>query len=141
MADPKKHDIRSWDGKNVQMKKYDYAHFDLAFVDGPAGGENREWSTKFASEIADRVIVHDAGRVPERKWQAKYLEKDFEMVSKGGHRCHYWKRKKLIKEVPLIETLSDGKPTAKMVTTTRGYGGSELAGIRARTANPIRASR
>lgn len=130
MADPNKHDIRHWDGKTVPMRKYDYAHFDLAFVDGPAGGENREWSTKFASEIADHVIVHDAGRVPERKWQAKYLEKDFEMVSKGGHRCHYWKRKKLIKPTPLIEEIKDGKPTAKMLTTCRGYGGSERSTIK-----------
>jgi ADP-heptose:LPS heptosyltransferase len=130
MADPKKHDIRKWDGKTVPMKEYDIPYFDLAFVDGPAGGENREWSIKYASESADHVIVHDAGRVPERKWQAKYLEKDFKMVSKGGHRCHYWKRKKLIEPEPLIEELDDGKPTAKMVTTTRGYGGSERSTIK-----------
>jgi ADP-heptose:LPS heptosyltransferase len=129
MADPKKHDIRKWDGKNVPMRDYDIVHFDFAFVDGPAGGENREWSVKFASEFADRVIVHDAGRVPERKWQSKYLEPEFEMVSKGGHRCHYWKRKKLIEPTPLIEELKDGKPSMKMVTTCRGYGGSERSTI------------
>ncbi|MCK5604643.1 glycosyltransferase, partial [Candidatus Pacearchaeota archaeon] len=128
-ADPKKHDIRHWDGKTVPMKEYDIAHFDLAFVDGPPGGKNREWSVKYASEFADNVIVHDAGRVEERAWQTKYLEKDFEMVSKGGHRCHFWKRKELIKPQPLIEELDDGKPTAKMVTTTRGYGGSERSTI------------
>jgi ADP-heptose:LPS heptosyltransferase len=129
LADPKKHDIRKWDGTTVPMREYDIPYFDLAFVDGPAGGENREWSVKYASEFADRVIVHDAGRVPERKWQTKYLEEKFEMVSKGGHRCHYWKRKKLIEPEPLIEELKDGKPTAKMVTTTRGYGGSERSTI------------
>ncbi|MHA1801624.1 MAG: glycosyltransferase [Candidatus Heimdallarchaeaceae archaeon] len=130
MADPNKHDIRVWDGKTITLKDTDTPHFDFCFVDGPAGGENREWSTKYASELADNIIVHDAGRVPERKWQAKYLEKDFEMVAKGGHRCHWWKRKKLIKPEPLIEELTDGKPTAKMVTTTRGYGGSERSTIK-----------
>ena len=128
MADPKKHKFYIWDGKTVPAEKD--LHFDLAFVDGPAGGENREWSTKYASEHADHVIIHDAGRVPERKWQAKYLEKNFEMVSKGGHRCHYWKRKKLIKVGPLIEELNDGKPIAKLVTTTRGFGGSERSTIK-----------
>jgi ADP-heptose:LPS heptosyltransferase len=129
MADPNKHEIRRWDGKLIKVAEHDPRRYDFAFVDGPAGGENREWSVKYASEMADRVIVHDAGRVPERKWQTKYLEPDFEMVSKGGHRCHYWKRKKLIKPTPLIEEIKDGKPTAKMVTTCRGYGGSERSTI------------
>jgi len=129
MADEKKHDIREWDGKNIPMKKYDIPHFDLAFVDGPPGGANREWSIKYASEFADHVIVHDAGRTEETKWQNKYLKKDFKMVAKGGHRCHYWKRKKLIEPEPVLEELNNGKPTAKMVTTTRGYGGSERSTI------------
>ena len=125
MIDPRKHTIAYWDGKTTSVKGV----YDLAFVDGPPGGENREWATKLASEHANLIIVHDAGRVPERKWQTKYLEKDFEMISKGGHRCHYWKRKTLIEPEPLIEELNDGKPTAKMVTTTRGYGGSERSTI------------
>jgi len=132
MVDPKKHDIVYWDGKTVPAKegvKYPLPKYDLAFVDGPSGGENREWSMQFASEHANRIIVHDAGRVPERKWQAKYLNAEFEMVSKGGHRCHYWIRKNLIKPQVLIEDLKDGKPTAKMVTTCRGYGGSERSTI------------
>ena len=129
MADPKKHEFRTWDGITVPARATDPNPYDFAFVDGPPGGENREWAVKFASENANLIIVHDAGRVPERKWQSKYLEKDFEMVSKGGHRCHYWKRKTLIEPQVMIEDLKDGKPTAKMVTTTRGYGGSERSTI------------
>ena len=129
MANPEKHSIYRWNGKDIKVAESDPHRFDLAFVDGPPGGKNREWSTKYASEVADRVIVHDAGRTEERKWQTKYLQADFEMVSKGGHRCHYWKRKKLIEPVPLIEELKDGKPTMKMVTTCRGYGGSERSTI------------
>lgn len=125
MADPNKHSFYSWDGKTANIKE---KHYDFAFVDGPAGGENREWSTKYASELADLIIVHDAGRVPERKWQAKYLEKDFKMISKGGHRCHYWKRKDKIVEKK-YEVVETGKPVARMITTTRGYGGSERSSI------------
>jgi ADP-heptose:LPS heptosyltransferase/glycosyltransferase involved in cell wall biosynthesis len=111
--------IKHWNGRVVPeplKEKYDFA-----FVDGPAGGQNREWSTKYASEHADLVIVHDAGRPSERKWQAKYLEPNFYLAAKGGHRCHYWKKKKL-REVIEIDT---SKPLARMVTTTRGWGGSE----------------
>ena len=130
MADPKKHTFRKWDGKNVPVKKDDIPHYDFAFVDGPSGGENREWSTKFASEHAEMVIVHDAGRQPEREWQEKYLSQNFEMVSKGGHRCHFWKRKELVAPQPILEEINDGKPTAKIVTTCRGYGGSERSTIK-----------
>jgi len=130
MADPKKHEFRTWDGTTIPVREHDPKQYDFAFVDGPAGGEKREWSTKFASEHADLIIIHDAGRVPERQWQAKYLEKDFEMVSKGGHRCHFWKRKTLIKPQVFIEQMGDGKATAKMVTTCRGYGGSERSSIK-----------
>jgi hypothetical protein len=75
------------------------------------------------------VIVHDAGRVPERKWQAKYLDPEFQLISKGGHRCHYWKRKTLIEPQVMIEDLKDGKPTIKICSTMRGYGGSERSTI------------
>lgn len=112
-------DIRCWDGKIVRE---DLPRFDLAFVDGPAGGENREFSTRVASEKTDIVIVHDAGREPERRWQEKYLENDFEMISKGGHRCHLWKRKSDV-------VVDLGKPLARMVTTCRGFGGSERSSI------------
>jgi len=74
--------ILQWDGKKIPSVD----KFDMVFVDGPAGGVNREWSTKYASELSDLVVVHDAGRKEEREWQEKYLEGDFELKSKGGHR-------------------------------------------------------
>lgn len=113
---PENSTIYHWDGKKVNAPIQD--KYDFAFVDGPAGGQNREWSTKYASEHADLVVIHDAGRVPERKWQDKYLKENFTLASKGGHRCHFWKRK----EDVIIDT---SKPLARMVTTCRGFGGSE----------------
>ena len=125
MANPDKHSFYMWDGKTISNKE---SRYDMVFVDGPAGGENREWSVKYASELADIVIVHDAGRVPEREWQTKYLEKDFKLVAKGGHRCHYWKRKHIIKPVE-YKVVDNGRPLARMITTARGYGGSERSSI------------
>jgi ADP-heptose:LPS heptosyltransferase len=121
LADPKKHKFLQWDGKVVPAEpgvKYPIPKYDFAFVDGPAGGENREWSTKYASEKADLIIIHDAGRKPEREWQDKYLAKDFQLIAKGGHRCHLWKRREVCK-------VDDGRPLARMLTTCRGWGGSE----------------
>jgi ADP-heptose:LPS heptosyltransferase len=126
-SDPNKNEFYLWDGKNLPITLNE--RFDMAFVDGPSGGENREWSTKIASELADVVIVHDAGRKPEREWQEKHLKPNFELVAKGGHRCHYWKRKdKIKKEKPCCDMITD-KPVAKMITTCRGYGGSERSTI------------
>ena len=129
MIKPEVNTIRKWDGKNFNLLDGDPQRFDFSFVDGPAGGESREFSTKAASELADIVIMHDAGRPPERMWQDKYLKDSFELVAKGGHRCHFWKRKDKIKtEKPHCEIIID-KPIAKMITTARGYGGSERSSI------------
>lgn len=128
---PEKHEFRIWDGVKFSLKQGDPERFDFAFVDGPAGGKSREFSTKAASELANIVIVHDAGREPERMWQEKYLKENFDLVAKGGHRCHFWKRKDLIKkekEKACCEMIID-KPIAKVITTTRGYGGSERSTI------------
>jgi len=125
MADPTKHVFKIWDGKNANLGN---KHYDMVFVDGPPGGENREWSIKYASEVSDIVIVHDAGRAEEQKWQTKYLANDFKLIAKGGHRCHYWKRKNKVK-VKIYENEGVNKPLARMVTTTRGYGGSERSTI------------
>jgi len=124
--------IKLWDGKKIRQSE-PLEKYDLAFVDGPSGGESREFSTQIASEHANIVIIHDAGRVPEREWQKKYLEENFKMTSKGGHRCHLWVHndvepiKEEPKPSPIIEVA--GRPTARMVTTCRGYGGSERSSI------------
>lgn len=126
MADEKKHTFYTWDATkefvapSVLPKK-----FDLAFVDGPAGGQNREWSTKAAAELADIVIVHDAGREWERKWQDKYIAQEYEGPGKGGHRCHLWIKKDLDEKLNPKPVADPNKPTFRMLTTTRGWGGSE----------------
>ena len=136
MADENKNEILHWDGKHVNpdvLKKHD---FDFAFVDGPAGGQAREHSTRIASEQADLIVVHDAGRVWERKWQEKYLAQDYDLVSKGGHRCHFWAKKEICKvkekerqaEVR-AQIESDERPSFRMITTCRGFGGSERSSL------------
>jgi len=86
-----------WDGKNKPrqiQKKY-----DLAFVDGPVGivngGMGRQHSIRIASKYADRIIIHDAGRTEETRWQNKYLRNRFKLKKRSGwhqSRCHYWER-------------------------------------------------
>jgi len=123
LSDPKKHIFKQWDGKDLSfldvLSDFQYDRkYDFAFVDGPAGGDKREWSVKYASEHADLVIIHDAGRKPEREWQDKYFVKDFQLIAKGGHRCHLWKRREVC-------AVDDARPLARMITTCRGWGGSE----------------
>jgi hypothetical protein len=84
-----------WDGKS--LPKGIKPIYDLAFVDGPpgkgVGGPGREHSMKYASKHAKRVIVHDAGRVDEMRWQNKYLKPDFKLMKRSGwhlQRCNYW---------------------------------------------------
>ena len=133
MATEKNH-IFHWDGKDLQIGDFkdEGLKFDMAFVDGPAGSMNREWSTKYASELADIVIVHDAGRQGEKKWQAKYLEPNYELTAKGGHRCHLWIKKEICqveRDKQQIEIENDDRPSFRMVTTCRGYGGSERSSL------------
>jgi len=148
--------IITWDGIKVVLPE-DYEedhHFDFVFVDGPSGGAQREWSTKYAGEHADLVLVHDAGRDHEREWQRRHLMENYQLISKGGHRCHLWKLKSKLTDkdenVPFRSTPActvkappavqadpnapvpmciSGKPIARMITTTRGYGGSERSSI------------
>jgi glycosyltransferase involved in cell wall biosynthesis/ADP-heptose:LPS heptosyltransferase len=137
LSDPKKNHIFQWDGITIDIDPKDFqSAFDFAFVDGPAGGQNREFSTKYASEMADLIVVHDAGRIWERKWQEKYLSKDYDMVSKGGHRCHFWAKKEICKMQQKKEDaeiqariVDDDRPSFRMVTTCRGFGGSERSSL------------
>ena len=123
LVDPKKHLIKHWDGVTVPLDTFsDYKYpdkYDFIFVDGPVGGETREWSIKYASEHSDLVIVHDAGRTAEKKWQEKYLALEFQLIAKGGHRCSLWERRSK------CEVVDTSKPLARICTTMRGFGGSE----------------
>ena len=138
MCEGDKNHIFQWDGKKIDIDEKDFKEirFDFAFVDGPAGGQSREFSTKYASELADLIVIHDAGRQWERKWQEKYLAEDFEMVSKGGHRCHFWAKKEIcevqqkkeeVERKLIIE--NDDRKSFRMITTCRGFGGSERSSL------------
>jgi len=90
-------DIALWDGKECCPS----GEYQLAFVDGPAGeslgGEGREQSIRIASEKANHIIVHDAGRPFEQQWQRKHLRGKFKLMARSGEhvtRCHYWVRRK-----------------------------------------------
>jgi len=58
-------------------------HADFVFIDGPAGGINREWSFKNAARQGRFIAVHDASRPAEKLWIEKHLN-DFTMIM-GGH--------------------------------------------------------
>jgi len=90
-------EIKIWDGEEIED---DLGGFDLAFVDGPqgvvTGGTGRQHSIRIASEVADRIIVHDAGRRDEMQWQEKYLRGKFKLERRSGYyqtACHYWVKK------------------------------------------------
>jgi len=121
-------DIELWDGKT----DFPRGSYDLAFVDGPAGGWSRDLSTKIGAESARVVLVHDANREFERQWQEKYLQAGFEGPGKGGNRCHLWVKdpKKAqkqadlsIQEPPRAAISSLGSKYIKIVSTARGWGG------------------
>jgi len=104
--------IKLWDGQciNNDMQCEDsidmsLSHnaekpFDLVLVDGPKGisdgGVGRNLAMNIASKVSNRVIVHDAGRIEEQKFQRDYLRGIFKLTSKSGdhmNRCHYWERR------------------------------------------------
>lgn len=137
--------VCGWKGDNAELHMDDdHQHFDLAFVDGPAGGLSREHSTRHASELADLVIVHDAGREHEKTWQEKYLKEGFFGPIKGGHRCHLWVKKsalprwkagagkiatvnppetRQIEAAPRAVLAPGAQKFVKIVSTARGWGG------------------
>lgn len=106
-------EIRLWDGREM---KDELPKFDLCFVDAPpskaGGGIGRQHSMEVASKVADRIIVHDAGRGEEMMWQFIYLRNDFKMIEKNGHhqsRCQYWVRRTLLDEKPTNLTEAKGE--------------------------------
>jgi len=90
--------IREWDGKNFLMRNVD--HFDLVFIDGPKGiingGPGREEAVRAAVACSDRIILHDARREEETRWQDKYLKGIFKLKKRSGYHqacCQYWERR------------------------------------------------
>ncbi len=86
--------IKLWDGKELKTK---HKPFDLVFVDGPRSDTiGRQHSIRYASELSDNIIIHDAGRKEEMMWQNKYLRRKFKIISRSGRhliRCQYWEKR------------------------------------------------
>lgn len=117
-----KADIKKWNGREITEE---LGSFDLAFVDGPANGQNREQAFRIAANHAKIVIVHDATREWESKWEEKYLKDGFQGPIKGGRWCHLWIKTHAFKEHPEpvpVQVNSDRK-YIKIVSTARGWGG------------------
>ncbi len=141
-------DIRLWNGKELKIDE----KFDLIFVDGPSGDENREISTKLASELEPKlIVVHDAGREWAKKYQEDYIKPKYVGPIKGGHRCHLWikqsefkgnlkltektvtpietntptliTKETSISDCNVIQVPQNGKKFIKIVSTAKGYGG------------------
>ena len=120
-----------WDGKKefgILDQKGEVPKFDLAFIDGPGGGENRGPAFEQVRQYSDNILIHDAGRKTEKEWIKKYLEEDFEKHSQGGHRTAFYQRKEIIEQKRQEKTkafeVSD-KPLIKVVFNGRGEGGAE----------------
>jgi len=64
--------IRLWGGRcPLNIKD----NFDIALIDGPVGGENREPSYKSVAESEIPLVVcHDSHRDADRKWIDKYFK-------------------------------------------------------------------
>jgi len=94
----RKVDLILWNGKSFELPRS-----DVVFIDGPHGGKNRKEAFCMAAESTDLILIHDAWRLYERRWKAKYFG-DFEMVASGGSvskdplnmgapYCEMWKKR------------------------------------------------
>jgi len=64
-------DIRLWNGHYLQLKD---EGFELALIDGPFGGKNREPSYKAIEESCIPIVAcHDYKRKEDKKWIDKYF--------------------------------------------------------------------
>jgi ADP-heptose:LPS heptosyltransferase len=147
----KKHkdtNILLWDGVKEDVIKEDQK-FDMAFIDGPQGGDKREISTKLASKHASVIIQEDSSREQEVSWSKKYLEGKFWGPFPAGERSRLWLKrpsdnilepepespespkpepepepsKPELESEPKSTINSDGKKFVKIVSTARGWGG------------------
>lgn len=123
-------DIRLWDGITLPEKP-PLPKFDMAFVDGPAGGKSRENSTQLASQLSDLIIIHDASRPNEMKWQDKYLKGKFFGPGGGGRRCHIWARSPNVemdirKGSPLYERVQVVEASKEAILPPKGVQGEAI---------------
>lgn len=103
--------VRLWDGKDAEVPEA-----DMVFVDGPAGGQNREHSFRLAAASADLVIVHDAGREWEQAWAERYLQGYDRVMGNGVTKV--WERRKMSREVKIRVS----EDMAKKLAAAQGSG-------------------
>ena len=72
----KKYHIQFWNKKEIYSNK----KFDLAFIDGPKGSDNREISFIIAKNISKFIVVHDATNEYNIEWQRQHLKGEFELI-------------------------------------------------------------
>jgi len=74
-------DIRLWNGQYLQISD---ENFDLALIDGPFGGGNREPSYKAVAESkVSLVACHDSKRNEDRMWIKKYFG-DWKIIAENN---------------------------------------------------------
>lgn len=122
-------DVRYWNGRELPVESAVHLRiqneYDLAFVDGPANGQNREQAVRIAANHAKIVILHDATREYESQWEAKYLAPGFQGPIKGGKWCHMWiKTESFVPfAAPPVPPANPNKRRIRIVSTARGWGG------------------
>lgn len=119
--------VKKWDGRSVPDRTagWDNGHYDMAFVDGPANGQNREEAVRLAANYAKIVILHDATREYEAQWEEKYLKPGFSGPIKGGKWCHLWIKTPAFVAFPAPPPapVNPNRKHIKIVSTARGWGG------------------
>ena len=115
--------IHKWNGRDMLGMWPN--NYDLAFVDGPANGQNREQAVRLAANHANIVIMHDATRTYEAQWEEKYLKPGFQGPIKGGRWCHMWIKTASFKEfaAPVSPPPNPNQKRVRIVSTARGWGG------------------
>jgi len=96
--------LRKWSGVE-EPKELETERYDLVFVDGPpgkvTGGPGRDVSTRLATKLSDRIVIHDAQRDEEVGLQMKYFRgNSFMLAARSGYYqscCHYWKKREVVR--------------------------------------------
>ncbi len=117
--------IHQWNGREIP-NHVTLGQYDMAFVDGPANGQNRGEAFRLAANHAKIVVVHDATREYEAQWEAKYLKPGFTGPIKGGRWCHLWIKSASFVPfaAPTAPPPNPSKKHVRIVTNAKGWGGA-----------------
>ena len=77
----KGYNVVYWDKRGNSFDRISHnKKFDLSFIDGPKGSDNREISFIIAEDISKFIVVHDATNDNNVEWSRKHLKEKFELV-------------------------------------------------------------